>query len=51
MTLDAVYSKWLSIQPLTEAERTLLSMRFTVEYNYNSSECHNQNSEKTSITI
>ena len=36
MTLDAVYSKWLSIQPLTEAERTLLRMRFTVEYNYNS---------------
>lgn len=36
MTLDAIYSKWLSIQPLTEAERHLLSMRFTVEYNYNS---------------
>lgn len=36
MTLDAIYSKWLSIQPLTEAERTLLGMRFTVEYNYNS---------------
>lgn len=36
MTLDAVYKKWLSIQPLSEAEQSMLSMRFTVEYNYNS---------------
>ncbi len=36
MGLDAIYNKWLSIQPLTEAEQNMLSMRFTVEYNYNS---------------
>lgn len=36
MTLDEIYNKWLSIQPLTEAEQQMLSMRFTVEYNYNS---------------
>ena len=36
MTLEAVYNKWLSIQPLTEVEQKMLSMRFTVEYNYNS---------------
>lgn len=36
MTLDAIYNKWLSLQPLTEAEQKMLSERFTVEYNYNS---------------
>lgn len=36
MTLDTIYKKWLSIQPLSETERKMLSMRFTVEYNYNS---------------
>lgn len=36
MTLEAVYNKWLSLQPLSEKEKKLLSMRFTVEYNYNS---------------
>lgn len=36
MTLDTVYKKWLSIHPLSEAEQSMLSMRFTVEYNYNS---------------
>ncbi len=36
MTLDAIYNRWLSLQPLTEAEQNMLSMRFTVEYNYNS---------------
>lgn len=36
MTLDAIYNKWLSLQPLTEAEQKMLSKRFTVEYNYNS---------------
>ena len=36
MTLDETYSKWLSLQPLTENEQRMLSMRFTVEYNYNS---------------
>jgi len=36
MDLGAIYNKWLSIQPLTEAEQNMLSMRFTVEYNYNS---------------
>ena len=34
MTLDAIYNWWLSLQPLTEAEQNMLSMRFTVEYNY-----------------
>ncbi len=36
MTLEKVYNKWLSIQPLSEADRNKLSIRFTVEYNYNS---------------
>lgn len=36
MTLDETYRKWLSLQPLTENEQRMLSMRFTVEYNYNS---------------
>ena len=36
MTLEKIYNKWLSIQPLSEAEQNKLSMRFTVEYNYNS---------------
>ena len=34
--LEKIYSKWLSIQPLSEADQNKLSMRFTVEYNYNS---------------
>ncbi len=34
--LDALYSKWKSIQPLNERKQYLLSQRFTVEYNYNS---------------
>ena len=36
MTLDEAYNKWLAIQPLSEADQNKLSMRFTVEYNYNS---------------
>lgn len=36
MTLDETYNKWLAIQPLSEADQNKLSMRFTVEYNYNS---------------
>ena len=36
MTLDIIYKKWLSIQPLSEKEQSMLSTRFTVEYNYNS---------------
>ena len=36
MTLNETYNKWLSLQPLTEDEQRVLSMRFTVEYNYNS---------------
>ena len=36
MMLEKNYSKWLSIQPLSEADQNKLSMRFTVEYNYNS---------------
>ena len=36
MTLEQIYNTWLSIQPLSEADRNKLNMRFTVEYNYNS---------------
>lgn len=36
MTLDETYKKWLSLQPLTENEQRMLSMRFTIDYNYNS---------------
>ena len=35
-SLDALYNKWKSIQPLNERKQYLLSQRFTVEYNYNS---------------
>lgn len=35
-SLDALYKKWESIQPLNERKQYLLSQRFTVEYNYNS---------------
>ena len=34
--MESTYHKWLSIQPLSEAGQNKLSMRFTVEYNYNS---------------
>ena len=34
MTLEQIYNQWLSIQPLSEADKNKLSMRFTVEYNY-----------------
>ncbi len=36
MTLEKIYCKWQSIQPLSVADQNKLSMRFTVEYNYNS---------------
>ncbi len=36
MTLEKIYNKWLFIQPLSEADQNKLSMRFAVEYNYNS---------------
>jgi len=36
MTLDEIYNRWRSIQPLTDADQKMLSMRFTVDYNYNS---------------
>lgn len=32
MILEKNYNKWLSIQPLSEADQNKLSMRFTVEY-------------------
>ena len=35
-SLDALYKKWKSLQPLNERKQYLLSQRFTVEYNYNS---------------
>ena len=34
MTLEKIYNKWLSIQPLSEADQNKLSMRFTVGCNY-----------------
>lgn len=36
MTLNETYKKWLSLQPLSDHEQQMMSMRFTVEYNYNS---------------
>lgn len=36
MTLEETYDKWMSLQPLTESDQRMLSVRFTVEYNYNS---------------
>ncbi len=36
MTLDQTYKKWLSLQPLSERQQHKLSMKFSVEYNYNS---------------
>ena len=35
MTLDQTYKKWLSLQPLSERQQHKLSMKFSVEYNYN----------------
>lgn len=35
-SLEALYNKWKSIQPLNERKQYLLSQRFTVEYNFNS---------------
>ena len=35
-TLDSLYAKWKSLQPLDERKQYLLSQRFTVDYNYNS---------------
>ncbi len=34
--LDSLYSKWKSLQPLSDRKLFLLSQRFTVDYNYNS---------------
>lgn len=36
MTLEQTYQKWLSLQPLSEQQQYKLSLRFSVEYNYNS---------------
>ena len=36
MKLIEIFQKWTSLQPLGEDEKRKLSMRFTVEYNYNS---------------
>ena len=35
MTLEQTYKKWLSLQPLSERQQHKLSMKFSVEYNYN----------------
>ena len=34
--LQTLYSKWQSLQPLSERKRYLLSQRFSVDYNFNS---------------
>ena len=36
MTIDQTYQKWQSLMPLDESDRHRLSMRFTVDFNYNS---------------
>lgn len=36
MTLKQTYQKWLSLQPLTDRQQHTLSMKFSVDYNYNS---------------
>lgn len=36
MTLEQTYQKWQSLQPLGERQQYMLSMKFMVEYNYNS---------------
>ena len=36
MTLEQTYKKWLSLQPLSERQQHKLSMKFSVEYHYNS---------------
>lgn len=36
MTLEQTYKKWLSIQPLSEQQKHKLSIKFSIEYNYNS---------------
>lgn len=34
--LEAIYQKWIALQPLSERKQYLLSQRFTVDYNFNS---------------
>lgn len=36
MTLEEVYTKWQSMQPLDSGQAELLSRKFSIEYNYNS---------------
>lgn len=36
MTLEQTYNKWLSMQPLNEQQQRKLSIKFSIEYNYNS---------------
>lgn len=36
MTLNEIYDKWLSLQPLDDKAKHRLGMKFSVEYNYNS---------------
>lgn len=36
MTLEQTYKKWLSLQPLSEQQQRKLSIKFSIEYNYNS---------------
>jgi len=42
MMLEKIYSKWLSIQPLSEADQNKLSMRFTVEWRKRSIPTHSE---------
>lgn len=36
MTLEQTYTKWKSLQPLSDRQQHKMSMKFSVEYNYNS---------------
>lgn len=36
MTLEQTYNKWLSMQPFNEQQQRKLSIKFSIEYNYNS---------------
>lgn len=36
INLNELFERWKSLQPLTEAQQSSLSRRFSVEYNYNS---------------
>lgn len=51
MTLEKIYNKWLSIQPLSEADQNKPSMRFTVEYNSNHLEGNTLTNGQTELLL